>query len=566
MNYRFIFLCLAFSISLNTALFSQDMATCKALLKNDTLHIENEYIRRDFLWNKGDLISLSLTDKKRKQVWQLKSREPDCSFPGHKNTEGDGKLEIIKIIGQPNQADHLEIVVLAKLGSIEVKRIFQLYPESPTLTCNFYLKGIASDLWKQSEQAGASLGNTKNIESVKELNRQTASTPRMEKLSLQGNHFKLRSVIFSDITDRNNTLVNETEHNLFGQPGYLKGNLLLIRELPTSSSFFLLKESPVSSVQLANPGFDFFVKTENIQIVGIGITPLDLSEKTWLRGYGFTIGVGGTTELETLQALRTYQDMKRPRQTKRDDMILMNTWGDRNQDKKISEDFTIAEIKKAALLGITHFQLDDGWQTGKSGNSAFKGGSFVGMHRNPNYWKPDVTRFPNGLKPIVEEGKNQGIEIALWFNPSGDSSFINWKKDAGALIDLYKQYGIRTFKIDGVSIEDKIAEVNFRSMLDSVLKATDYKVVFNMDVTSGRRNGYYYFNEYGNIFLENRYTDWTNYYPYWTLRNFWKLARYVPAQNLQIEFLISGETRINILPAILMRRKIMTLIIFLPLR
>lgn len=45
------------------------------------------------------------------------------------------------------------------------------------------------------------------------------------------------------------------------------------------------------------------------------------------------------------------------------------------------------------------------------------------------------------------------------------------------------------------------------------------------------------FNEYGNIFLENRYTDWGNYYPYWTLRNLWQLSPYLPAERLQIEFL-----------------------------
>ncbi len=84
---------------------------------------------------------------------------------------------------------------------------------------------------------------------------------------------------------------------------------------------------------------------------------------------------------------------------------------------------------------------------------------------------------------------------------------------------------------------DKQSEINFRKMLDKVVEATSGNVVFNLDVTAGRRGGYHSFNEYGNIFLENRYTDWQNYYPYWTLRNLWMLARYVPAQNLQIEFL-----------------------------
>ena len=63
------------------------------------------------------------------------------------------------------------------------------------------------------------------------------------------------------------------------------------------------------------------------------------------------------------------------------------------------------------------------------------------------------------------------------------------------------------------------------------------KAVLNLDATAGRRGGYFFFNEYGNIFLENRYTDWGNYYPYWSLRNLWMLSRYVAPQSLQIEFL-----------------------------
>ena len=137
----------------------------------------------------------------------------------------------------------------------------------------------------------------------------------------------------------------------------------------------------------------------------------------------------------------------------------------------------------------------------------------------------------------MKRGKELGIEICLWFNPSKDNSYVNWKKDAAVLIDLYRQYGVRTFKIDGVQINDKLGEINLRSMLDTVMRVTGNQAVFNLDVTAGKRYGYHYFNQYGNIFLENRYTDWGNYYPHWTLRNLWMLSKYVPAQNLQIEFL-----------------------------
>ena len=40
--------------------------------------------------------------------------------------------------------------------------------------------------------------------------------------------------------------------------------------------------------------------------------------------------------------------------------------------------------------------------------------------------------------------------------------------------------------------------------------------------------GYLAAREYGTLFVENRYTDFGNYYPHRTLRNLWMLARYVP--------------------------------------
>lgn len=515
----------------------QSLHDCRAALKNDTLVLENDRIARRFLWNKGHLITLSLTDKARKQTWNWVSRDRDCAFPGHTTPTGDGQLETKTIQNQLNQTDHLEVTVTTRLGSLDVRRVVAIYPGLATLTTTFYLRGKPSTEWQQAAQQQAGALDFKNIESQANLNRPTTGVPAMDKLSLAGNHWQLRAVEFTDMTDRNNTLVTETAYNLYRQPGFLRGNLLWLADGLSGSRFFVLKESPVSAVQLANPGFDFVVKNGSIQTVGLGILPTDLSETQWLRGYGYTLGLGGTTELEGLQTLRSYQDAKRPRRSDRDEMILMNTWGDRSQDKKVGEKFTIAELEQAARLGITHLQLDDGWQTGRSANSAFQGGSFTAMWLNPNYWKPNPERFPNGLKPVLDAARRVGVEVGLWFNPSIDSSFAHWKNDAQTLIGLHRDYGVRIFKVDGVQINDKAGEVNFRHLIDSVLVATTYAVTFNMDVTAGRRNGYHYFNEYGNLFLENRYTDWTNYYPYWTLRNLWNLSKYVPPQNLQIEFL-----------------------------
>lgn len=138
---------------------------------------------------------------------------------------------------------------------------------------------------------------------------------------------------------------------------------------------------------------------------------------------------------------------------------------------------------------------------------------------------------------MVADARAAGIELALWFNPSPDNDYQHWQDDADVLIGMVRRYGIRVFKIDGVDIPNKTADRNLRAFFDRVLAATNHEVVFNLDITAGHRYGYHYFNEYGNLFLENRYTDWVNYYPHWTLRNLWMFARYLPPQSLQIEFL-----------------------------
>ena len=137
----------------------------------------------------------------------------------------------------------------------------------------------------------------------------------------------------------------------------------------------------------------------------------------------------------------------------------------------------------------------------------------------------------------MERARELGLEVGLWFNPSIQDNFADWEKDAAAIIGLWREYGIRIFKIDGLQIPCKKAEENLRRLFDRVKEESAGAVIFNLDATAGRRAGYQYFTEYGNVFLENRYTDWGNYYPYQTLRNLWMLSAYVPAQRLQIEFL-----------------------------
>jgi alpha-galactosidase len=498
------------------------MEGCRAVLENDRLVLENDCLRRGYAWNHGHLISQALADRATGRVWTLSGDVPDMAFPGADLALSDGELSVSE---QPETAflpAHLRVDVIAALGVFQVRRRFRIYPGCPAIACDLSVR-----------LSGKLSGGSPLLQEAPDA----LLKATIERLSLPQPHLRLECVQFYDITDRRNTLVTSRSVLPYRQEGVLSGNVLLIRDPFSEDGLFILKEAPCSDVQLAYPGYDFAHRIGEIRVAGLGLEWGDLRRGEWVRGYGFVTGVAGGGELGLLSALRTYQENVRLHRPERDDMILLNTWGDRGQDTKIRESFALAELERAAQLGITHFQLDDGWQAGRSSNSAFEGGSLEDIWSRTCYWTPHPDRFPDGLGPVVERSRELGIELCLWFNPSRDDSYAHWQDDAAVLIDLYETYRIRTFKIDGVIIPDKAADERLRAMFERVMEATGGEAVFNLDVTAGRRWGYHYGNEYGNVFLENRYTDWCNHYPHWTLRNLWMLSRYLPPQNLQIEFL-----------------------------
>lgn len=512
------------------AAFPQD--GCYSRLQNDTLTIGNSLIERKFVWNDGNLATYSLTDKAAGHVWFDRSPKPDFALTAQEVESVGGKYASARVAETEIHPAWLETTVEFTLGGLDVRRVYRVYADTPAIACDTYLRGSAGPL------AGGGTENPadrKNIESTEDM-RAAGSAAVLDRFCPGGFHWRTRIVEFQDVTDWNNNLVFETDIIPYRKSNY-RGNLLFACDAQNDKGFFFLKEAPCSAVQPAYIGYDFTTEFGQFTVAGPGLTERDLRPDAWMRTYGCVLGVCSGGELDRLTALRSYQKKLRKLLPGRDEMVMMNTWGDRSQDAKVNEEFCLREVRRAARLGMTHFQIDDGWQVGKSPNSAVAKGSFKNIWDNPDYWRPDPVKYPRGLHPVVELGRKLGVEICLWFNPSVQDDYADWEKDAQAMIDLYEEYGIRTFKIDGLAIPDKRAESNLRRLFDRVLAATDDRVVFNLDATAGRRAGYHLFNEYGNVFLENRYTDWQNYYPYWTLRNLWMLSKYVPAERLQIEFL-----------------------------
>ena len=493
--------------------------------QNDTIVLQNSLIARQFLWNNGHLITLSLTDKPRGRHWVMQQPPPDFG-PNLALEATTANFDTATVAATSVTPRHFRWQVVTHYGAFSLKRIYRVYDSVAMIGLECYVKGRLP----RADTPSASARTT----GVENTPTSTDQALVLDHLALPGWHWELTTVRFQDVTDRNNTLVQTETNLLFRQDLRLPGNLLLARDVSGGGQLVWLKESPLGSHQLAYPGYDFRLKYDDWSTVGLGIEAHSASE--WTRGYGAALGVSGDSKRASLMLLREYLKQQRRHRPERDEMIMMNTWGDRGQDGKLRESFALAELEAAQRLGVTHFQLDDGWQAGLSKNSASQAGELWDAWPRKS-WLPHPERFPHGLSPVVDKARELDIELGLWFHPSNAHDYRQWQQDAEVVLDLHRQYGINYFKIDGIELPTQRAETNLRHFFDTVQQVSQGRVVFNLDATAGQRGGYFFFNEYGNIFLENRYTDWANYYPYQTLRNLWMLARYVPPEDLQIEFL-----------------------------
>lgn len=503
---------------------------CYATLSGDTLRLGNSAIERVALWNDGNPITLWLIDKVSGQMLVTHGRNADFKINDQKPTEATFSVDTC--LTDPLRPAYLIATVQCHYGPVEVMRQYRIFADVPAIAISTALRGRLND----ASGSETSAADRSNIEHAADMAVKPVAMT-LDRLDLKGNHWHGMAVEFTDITDWNNNLVHAREFISYRRTNH-RGNILQVTDGTNGGGFIMLKEAPCSGVQLNYKGVDFISDFGSFMVTGPGVSNADITPGKWTWTYGSVICTFAGGDFDALTALRRYQKCTRVLNPTRDEMVMMNTWGDRSQDAKVNLQFCLEEIEKAAALGVSVFQIDDGWQYGKSPNSAMvTNGSFKNIYADSLYWTPDPAKYPTGLTPVVERGRLLGVEVGLWFNPSVENDFAHWADDARILTNLWRKYGIKVFKIDGLTITSKLGEERLRRMFDTVIAESAGEVSFNLDATASRRCGYHYFNEYGNIFLENRYTDWGNYYPYHTLRNLWQLSRWVQPEKLQIEFL-----------------------------
>lgn len=351
-----------------------------------------------------------------------------------------------------------------------------------------------------------------------------------ERISLPQGHLRVVAYELVDRTDDHNELVHRREWLAGGNERSTDVTApILAYESPlTGEGAAFVRVAPLPHAR-ANPSaadFNFDLRARRLVVRDTGYPCVRLP----YRG-----GAAGRTK-----ALQDWQRTVRPYVSGRDGLFLSNTWGDRNRDTRINEAFLLGEVKASAELGVEVMQVDDGWQSGRTMNSAFANGKGVWngyWAASPDFWVPDPKRFPRGLAFVTKAAAAKGIRFGLWFGPDSSNDAANWERDADWLLKLYRECGVDYYKFDTMKTTGAESLARQKKLFDKVLKESGGRIVIDLDVTAEKRLGYFGVMTAGPIFVENRYTDWKTYWPHLTLRALWSLCEVMDPIRLRMEVL-----------------------------
>ena len=491
---------------------------------DDILVISNSKVSRTFDLSAGTLRTQSLKCVSIGELAFPRDKGSDFSFIGlnvpdhqeHPCRVTDVSAD--KVTGGLFDSEHVKVTVQLEDDFQKVKYIveYTVYPDTPVLSsrCKITSAVRPAIYWSHRRRLANNL--TQNAYSVGDSFVCTDAVKARYTVEFTGR---------TDYTD------NVVIHHETSGSGTYCGNIIVVSD-GDHRGVAILQEAPPSAERRDFEDFDFKVDGNTISSCGWGIAPEELISGVEFTGYRNTlIFFESKTDFE--YQLKNYLKLRFPAIPGEASTVTVNPWGCGRFFTTVSREFLLDEVRCAAETGASTYQIDDGWQGG--------GGLAELIVKNRkmdlDFWR--VSDMLGGsLDELIACFRKNDVEPGLWVAPSCNDEFSDWQEFAELLLDFHRRYGICIFKIDGVKVRTWQSESNLRSMLEWLRKESDGKIRFNLDTTNGQRPGYFMFLEYGNIFLENRYVchKWgVGYHPERTLRNLWKLARYMRSEKLQIE-------------------------------
>ena len=499
---------------------------CYASWTENTIISGNQFIERRFQWCAQGLVCTVTVDKASAKEW--KGEEPPAVTP-------DVTIECAVSDSDGLSAKHLLLTATERQGGGVIETKLSVYSKLPFVVLERRCKG----LHPSSSQQVAEKGGTGNENAVIKDTVEAATLDRIDNVPLNVRHLTLKAFKLFDRTDLNDCLVTEEKMHLYpGCSFSMRGNVFFFNNYTVNNGLLVVKDSPTHLYQLLENDDSLRVRgTRNADIVGAGLHG-EIDADEWCQLYGTTVGVGRSAESLLAEYRKLYRAQYLAPSFK-EPFIMSNTWGDRSQDSRVCEEFMLKEIEAGAKLGVDIIQIDDGWQKGVTINSKVRKSSiWEGFYAaDPNFWTVHPERFPHGLKPLVKKAAAHGIRFGLWFAPDSSHEFANWRRDVDTILNLHRTYGISSFKLDSVNLLSKKAETNYLNFLIAVERESRNRIALNLDCTAQNRQGYVMWKQFGTLFVENRYTDWCNYFPHNTLKNLWMLSKFIPPRKFQFELL-----------------------------
>jgi hypothetical protein len=497
-------------------------------LDGDILFLGNEVLERKLDLEQGMPKTISLKYLSSR-IFLTKSQTSDdfdfsfagLNFPGGK---ADTQFSITNITACVNatswrDGEHVrvEIHIRENIQDVSFIRTYRLYPGKPFISVQNSIKSsvMANIYWSRRSR----------------LDQPEDYTPEMQEsvvdsLSLAEGIVPRKAVEFRGRTD---IAVNAQVMEYIDPIGLVKGNLLFCEG--KDCGLFILQEAPPSAERRDFEDHDLRIENNNVFSCCWGIPPAEIRADKFLHSYRHVIGIYSNGNEQ--YALKSYLKLRFP-EAEKDYTVTVNPWGMGNFRDCVSEHFFLDEIAAAADIGATHYQVDDGWQKGRALQELTTNNRYI----KPDFWEVSKAHLPDGFDVLSAQAEKNGVELALWVAPSFTNEYRDWQKFSDILFDYYSRYGIRMFKVDGIKVRTKEAEDNLEMLFRDLRERSGGEIIFNLDTTNGQRPGYFMFLEYGNIFLENRYVCLRNapfYHPESTLKNLWRLSKYVRPQILQIE-------------------------------
>ncbi len=496
---------------------------CYANWEQDQLRIGNALIERIWRWRDNQLWAETFLDKRTGRQW-ITGAPLAPTLCRANSAAAVVRADELKFTASHIGGGPIELPSLAaELQAGERVFRFKLFDASPSVTMEL-IEPPASE--KQRSAVTVERAATGVEESDAATKSPASADDTLDSFRHAPRHLRLTQVTLIDQTDVHDNLVHETSWLLLTAEANLRlaGNVFLLEDTLTGDGLAYLKLAPLPHARPIPLAADIHAEMGDFRLLGCDYPAVCIA---------YTGGRFGR-----IAAIQQYQRQVRPYVSGRDATFLSNTWGDRNKDGRINEAFMRDELKAGVELGVDVIQIDDGWQRGRTANSVVAGGVWSGFWASDDrFWDFHPQRFPGGIAELVNAARASGIRFGLWFGPDSANDFANHQRDADRLLQLHRELGVDYFKLDGIKIHSRDGEANLRKMMELCLKQSSGRIVFDLDVTAETRPGYFGSIASGPIFLENRYTDWSRYWPHVTLRNLWQLSQYIDPLRLRMEFL-----------------------------